>query len=197
MDKTTLQIYKILQKTQVEGPGVRYCIWVQGCSRRCKGCFAKATWDFDGGTKMAVQDIIAEISATEEIEGVTFLGGEPFEQPEGLYLLAKEARKNGRSVLCFTGFTYEQLLGFPKDSFVRKLLSEIDLLIDSPFEEENFDLSRPWVGSSNQRYLFLTNRYSEKDIAGVKNKVEARVGKDGKVFMNGMGDFHQIKNLIK
>ena len=68
-----------------------------------------------------------------------------------------------------------------------------DLLIDGGFEKENFDLSRPWVGAKNQRYIFLTDRYSAEEIKNYKNKIEVRIEKNGFVFVNGMGDFAAIK----
>ena len=88
-----IRIYKILKHTKVEGPGIRYCIWVQGCSRKCKGCWAKATWDKERGQVYDINPILADILNTKEIEGVTFLGGEPFEQPDALKYLAKNIQK--------------------------------------------------------------------------------------------------------
>ena len=190
-----LKINKILEKTTVEGPGVRFCIWTQGCKRRCKGCFQKQTWDENGGEIYEVDEIFKKIKDTKGIEGVTFLGGEPFEQAAALCELAYKIKKIGLSVLCFTGNYYDDLLK-SEDKSVKKLLGNIDLLIDSPFEIENFDISRPWVGSSNQRYIFLTNKYDLKEIMKYKNKIEIRIGKSGEIFINGMGDFSKIRDKI-
>ena len=63
------RIHKILKSTKVEGPGIRYCIWFQGCSRHCKGCWAKATWSFDGGCEADTNDILADILNTKDIDG--------------------------------------------------------------------------------------------------------------------------------
>ena len=98
-----IQIYKILKQTKVEGPKKRYCIWFQGCSRHCKGCWAKATWDFSSGIQYDVQDILEDILNTPNIDGVTFLGGEPFEQSDALDFLCRNIKKAGLSVVCFTG----------------------------------------------------------------------------------------------
>ena len=76
---------------------------------------------------------------------------------------------------------------------VNKLLENIDLLVDGGFEKENFDLSRPWVGSSNQRYIFLSDVYSPDTIKKYTNKVEVRISQGGKLEINGMGDFEKIK----
>ena len=98
----------------------------------------------------------------------------------------------GLSVLCFTGYTIEELRA-KNDVAVNLFLSNIDLLIDGGFEQDKYDLSRPWVGSSNQRYIFLTDFYSQEILSQYKNKIEARIGEDGKLEINGMGDFEQIR----
>ena len=128
-----------------------------------------------------------------KIEGVTFLGGEPFEQAEALGIIAEAVKKMSLSVLCFTGGYLEELL---KDEVNKKLLNNTDLLIDGPFEIDKTDYSRPWCGSSNQRYHFLTDRYDENIFTKYKNKVEVNISKNGVVFMNGMGNFDEIMQKI-
>lgn len=186
-----LDIYKILPNTKVEGPGVRFCIWTQGCKKHCVGCFARETWAFGCGKKYSVSQIFELIKSEKDIEGVTFLGGEPFEQAAELAKLAQMVKEQGLSVVCFTGYTIEELKQ-KNNQEVNQLLNNIDLLIDDGFEQENFDISRPWVGSSNQRYHFLTDFYSPEEVLRYKNKIEARILSDGKVEINGMGDFTKI-----
>lgn len=187
-----LDIYKIITNTQVEGPGKRFCIWTQGCKRHCLGCFARETWDFGCGQKYSVEQLYELIKLEKgNIEGVTFLGGEPFEQAKELAKLAQLIKGEGLSVVCFTGYKLEELEQ-KKDLNINKLLGFIDLLIDGEFEQEKFDISRPWIGSSNQRYHFLTDFYTLDDIAQYKNKIEARICPDGRVEFNGMGDFIRL-----
>lgn len=188
-----MNIYKIIKNTSVEGPGKRFCIWVQGCSKHCKGCFAKETWDFNTGIKYSVEDLFAMIKSENNIEGVTFLGGEPFEQVRELSALSKLIKQENLSIVCFTGLLYEELKN-KNDKYINAFLDNIDLLIDGGFEQENFDLSRPWVGSSNQRYIFLTKRYNEQEIMRYKNKVEMRIDSEGRLVINGMGDFNRLKD---
>ena len=188
-----LRVFKILKKTKVEGPGIRYCIWVQGCSRHCKGCQAIHTWPHSGGKLIDVKDIIFDIKQQKDIEGVTFLGGEPFEQAEALGEIAEEVKKLGLSVLCFTGGYIEELR---QNKINEKLLNNVDLLIDGPFMFDRIDYSRPWCGSSNQRYHFLTDIYNEKIFVKYTNKVEVNISKDGFIFMNGMGDFEEVIQKI-
>ena len=202
-----LRVFNIIKNTKVEGPGSRYCIWVQGCSRHCKGCQAVHTWSHKGGELYDVEDIIADIfnniapspqpsldgRGSKTIEGVTFLGGEPFEQAEALGIIAEKVQKAGLSVVCFTGGKLEDLRLEPKN---KKLIDNIDLLIDGEFIEELTDYSRPWCGSSNQRYHFLTDRYNEDIFIKYKNKVEVNISKNGQIFMNGMGNFDEILQKI-
>ena len=188
-----LRVFNILKNTKVEGPETRYCIWVQGCSRHCKGCQAVHTWSHSGGVLYNVKDIIADIKKQKNIEGVTFLGGEPFEQAEALGIIAKAIKKEGLGVLCFTGGLLEELQQKEENKI---LLENIDLLIDGAFEADKVDYSRPWCGSTNQRYHFLTNRYNEDIFEKYKNKIEINISKDGTIFVNGMGNFDEIQHKI-
>ena len=188
-----LRVSNILKKTRVEGPKLRYCVWVQGCSRHCKGCQAVHTWSHTGGKLFDIKDILSDIKKQDGIEGVTFLGGEPFEQAEALGLIAEEVQKLGLGVLCFTGDLLENLR---KEDKNEKLLSNIDLLIDGEFRIDELDYSRPWCGSKNQRYHFLTNRYNEEIFEKYKNKVEVNISKNGTIFVNGMGNFDEILQKI-
>lgn len=193
-----IRVYRILRNTKVEGPGIRFCLWVQGCPIQCDGCFAKETWSFDGGQLFNVDEIFSMIKESNEIEGVTFLGGEPFAQAEALYELGRKIKAAGLTILSFTGYTYEYILKADKKEW-NDLLSIIDLLIDGPFEKNKFDISRPWVGSSNQNYRFLSPKYEylKNNLSSIKNKVEVRVNENGSVFINGMGDFKYIKRNLR
>lgn len=184
-----IRVHQIKKKTTVEGPNIRYCIWVQGCSKHCKGCLNVSMWSKTGGRLFEVQDIIDDIKLQKNIEGVTFLGGEPFEQAEALGVIAKAVKQMGLGVLSFSGYYLEELLLDDKNKL---LLDNTDLLIDGPFEVEKADYSRPWCGSSNQRYHFLTNRYDESIFAKYKNKIEINIQKSGVITFNGMGDFEKI-----
>lgn len=187
-----IDVYKILENTTVEGPGNRFCIWVQGCKKHCPHCWAKETWAFGIGQKYRITDLFSMIKNQQSsIEGVTFFGGEPFEQAKDLAELSKLIKSLGLSILCFTGYTIEELKS-QNNNDVNNFLSQIDLLIDGGFEKENYDLSRPWVGSSNQRYHFLTNFYNPEIIKKYKNKIEVHINQNGKVEINGMGDFSSI-----
>jgi len=190
-----LRIHRLLSKTKTAGPGLRFCIWVQGCSRECKGCAAKHTWSHEGGTLINVDMLLDQILHTEGISGITFLGGEPFEQAKAVSTLAAAVRKHSLSVVTFTGFTYKELLSCDC-KYVKQLACESDLLIDGPFNQVQFDLSRPWVGSANQQYWFLSDRYSKNDVFDRSNQIEIRIDQTGQALINGMGDFSKIRALL-
>ena len=106
-----MKVAKIINKTYSEGPGCRFCIWVQGCNHKCKGCFAEDLWDYNKGNEVELTEIINEINIVkDEICGITFLGGEPFDKAEELVKIAKCIHDSGKNVITFTGYTYEQIL---------------------------------------------------------------------------------------
>lgn len=190
-----VQVFKILKNTVSEGPGKRFCIWVQGCKKHCPGCYAVQTWSFNAGTQYSIPKLFSMIEEEKNnIEGVTFLGGEPFEQAEELSILAQKVKENlNLSVVSFSGYTHEELIR-KNNKNINNLLKYTDLLIDGGFEKDKFNLSRPWVGSSNQRYIFLTNKYTLEEILSYKNKIEIHIRQDGKLDINGMADFEEINN---
>lgn len=190
-----INIHSYIPKTNVEGAGTRFAIWVQGCSIHCKGCANSHMWNFDGGTTYDIQDFTNIINSYKnEIEGITFLGGEPLEQIEAVTEICKYSQKNNLSTIVFTGFEYETLKD--KQNF-QELIKYVDILIDGKFEENKTDYTRAWVGSSNQNYYFFTKRYDESVIKRYKNKFEIRISPDNKVIATGMGDYKKIKKLIK
>lgn len=191
-----MQINSIILKTRAEGPGVRACIWVQGCSHGCKGCFAKHLWPQKGGLDMSVDQVIMQLeSAIDEIDGVTFLGGEPMDQAKELWEIARYVKEAGKTVITFTGYIYEQLLK-KNDPNIKKLLEYTDLLADGPFVEEKLCYDRPLLGSSNQRFIFLTNAISSEKIYNYKNIFELRVNKDGRTVINGMGNLQKLEKYL-
>ena len=191
-----LDVHRVLARTGVEGFGIRFCIWVQGCSLRCKGCANPDMWEFGVGTKTPVNQLIHEIKNTRGIEGVTFLGGEPFDQAAPLAEIAENVRKRGLSVITFTGYQYEQLIQC-KEQAIQALLSQTDLLIDGPYQKEQRTFSLPWVGSDNQRYWFLSDRYQADQLRNVRNRFEIQVLPTGEIEVNGMGNDTELKKLLQ
>lgn len=135
----------------VDGPGIRFTIFAQGCPHNCLGCHNPQTHDFKGGFILDTQSIITSIFYNSGlIQGVTFSGGEPFCQPLSFLEIAKAVRKENLNVLCYTGYTYETLI---QDKNQLELLKNIDFLIDGKFELTKKSLDLPFRGSTNQRFI--------------------------------------------
>jgi len=190
-----IRINSYIPITNVEGVGTRFAIWVQGCSIHCKGCANSHMWDFDGGTSYNVENFINIIkSYADKIEGITWLGGEPLEQIESVIEINKAVQELGLSIIVFTGYDYTDLKDRPD---FQELAKYTDILIDGRYEQDKTDYSRAWVGSSNQNYYFLTDRYNESVITECKNKIEVRISPDNKVVMSGMGNFNELMEVMR
>ena len=140
----------------VNGYGLRAVLWTQGCYKHCKGCQNPETWDFNGGFEVDTGEIKERLSKFRGQAGITFCGGEPFEQPEACKEIADYCRKElGWNIWSFSGYTYEELkdAGGAKWAFLKSL----DALIDGPFILEERDLTLKFRGSRNQRLLHLDN----------------------------------------
>ena len=183
-----LNVANRVSRTEAEGPGVRYALWVQGCPLRCPGCCNPHMLEDRRESLEGWEQVADEIIATEGIEGVTMIGGEPFWQAGALAKVARKVREAGLSVMVFTGQTVERLRRAGRQDY-DAFLAEIDLLVDGPYVEKLFVDDRRWIGSSNQRVHFLTDRYAHlKDDRGVwdegSNTIELRmVGNE--VTING------------
>ncbi len=192
-----LRINKFLPHTRAEGPGERACIWVQGCPIRCPGCAVPWTWEDNGGKIVETERLFERILSGPTIEGVTFVGGEPFAQAAALAHLGQLLQKVGLSVVTFTGYLYENLSTSSRQDW-HNLLAVTDLLIDGPYRQDLNDINRPWVGSSNQQYHFLSPRYlhMKNTLTNIANRLEIRIYQDGQIFLNGMANSEQIESLI-
>ena len=147
-----LRVAGVIEESIVDGPGLRFVLFLQGCRTHCKGCQNPQTWDFNGGTLVSAEDVLARIQGDPLVHGIPFSGGEPIEQAQALLPLAAELKRRGYHLMAFSGYTFEQLL--PKPG-CRELLSLLDLLVDGPFIEEEKSLELRFRGSRNQRILNL------------------------------------------
>jgi len=147
-----LRIAGIIKESVVDGPGIRYVVFTQGCLHNCHGCHNPETHDLNGGYEMDVDDIIEDIHKSKYINGVTFSGGEPFLQAEALSYIAQAIKCNNLNIVTYTGYTFEELLN-SSDKNKKNLLSLSDLLIDGKFKLSERDLSLKFRGSKNQRII--------------------------------------------
>lgn len=147
----TLRVAGTIGESIVDGPGLRYVIFTQGCPHACPGCHNPETHDFAGGTEIDSDVLAADILKNPLLSGVTFSGGEPFCQAEALCAVA-DALGGQKRLMAYTGYTFEQLLTLP-DPFVLRLLSQLDLLVDGRFVEAERNIGLRFRGSENQRVL--------------------------------------------
>jgi anaerobic ribonucleoside-triphosphate reductase activating protein len=154
--KSGLNLAGFLAKSAVNGPGIRAVIWVQGCPIHCKGCFNPAFWSFSPAMVVSMDEIARRIRALRDIDGVTFSGGEPFAQADALAAVGERIREMGHTVVTYTGYTYEHLLS-GRDPAWNRLLGVTDLLIAGPYIRA-LSCSSPFVGSSNQQLIYLTEK---------------------------------------
>ena len=150
---STLDISGIVEESIVDGPGVRFVVFVQGCPHNCRGCHNPQTHPFGIGTQTEISELYQKIRENPFVRGVTFSGGEPFCQAEALAVLGNEIKKLGLNIITYTGYTFEYLFENRNINSYGKLLDVTDILIDGEFIEEEKDWQIKFRGSRNQRYL--------------------------------------------
>lgn len=146
-----MRIANYIHDSIVDGEGLRFTLFVQGCRHNCKGCHNPQTHDPNGGREITEQEIIAEMLSNPLLDGLTLSGGEPFDQDASCAIIAKAAKDAGLNVWAYTGYTLEQLQ--EKNT---ELLPLVDVLVDGPFMLDQRSLSLKWRGSHNQRIIKLT-----------------------------------------
>jgi anaerobic ribonucleoside-triphosphate reductase activating protein len=178
-----LQVHHFLPASRANGPGVRACLWLQGCSLGCPGCYNPATHPFAGGELLSADDLFRRIVALgDDIEGLTVSGGEPLQQRPGLLGLLQRLRTETRlSVLVFTGFTWEEVRRLPEADV---LLACVDVLIAGRYDASRH-LARDLRGSANKTVHFLTGRYGPADLRDVP-EAEVVITADGEVVASGI-----------
>lgn len=158
-----LRISGIVNESIVDGPGIRLVIFAQGCKHNCLGCHNPDTHHFNGGTLMEHADIIDIIKKNPLLDGVTFSGGDPFEQALSFAILGEEIKKLGLNIITYTGYKYEDILESNQPGW-KELLDTTDYLMDGPFELDNKSLELRFRGSSNQRIIDVKKGEVLKDF---------------------------------
>ncbi|MCK6571375.1 radical SAM protein [Myxococcota bacterium] len=175
--------------SRVNGPGRRVVVWVQGCTLACPGCFNPDT-HAPGTAFVPVAALVRRILEARgpTTEGVTFSGGEPFQQATALAAVCAFVRRDwpAVSLFAFTGFTYEALRGPQAPPGAAGFLSHLDLLVDGRYEARAPD-TRPWRGSTNQR-LWVLGRRPAALTAERGRTAEIHVEPDGRVLLSGFPD---------
>ncbi len=149
-----IRLAGIAKESIVDGPGIRFAIFCQGCPHNCPECHNPETHDFKGGQEVDIEAIINMIKRNSLLSGVTFSGGEPICQTEKFLHLAKLIKKENLDIVLFTGYTIEELEVMNKsNNKIGELLGYCDYLIDGKFKVEEKDLTLKFRGSRNQRFI--------------------------------------------
>lgn len=160
-----LRIAGVVKESVVDGPGLRFVVFAQGCRHGCKGCHNPDTWEPSGGTPVTVDELLKQIKAARLIKGVTFSGGEPFLQAAPLARLGQAVKKLGLDVITYTGYTWEELLALAEeDRGIKALIKVSDYIVDGPFILAERDLELPFRGSRNQRIINVSQSLMHGEV---------------------------------
>ena len=154
-----IRLFGTTEDSIVDGLGLRFVVFVQGCSHGCPGCHNLGSWPYDGGSAVRIDDLVREIQAKRLIDGVTFSGGEPLDQAESCLKIAKkliaEAANlhNSLSLWLYTGYIFEDIVAGRVGLAAKELVALCDVVVDGLFIEELKTYDLQWCGSSNQRLI--------------------------------------------
>lgn len=164
-----IRLSGIAFESLVNGPGLRRVFFAQGCLHNCKGCFNPETHSLDGGELKSIDNLVEDLKQNPMIKGVTFSGGDPFEQAEEFAYMGKKIKELGLNIWCYTGYTIEYILDNKKNhEFWEELLNYIDVLVDGKFEENKKNSSLKFRGSSNQRIIDVKKSKDLKQIITIE-----------------------------
>jgi len=176
-----MNIAHIEKQSFIYGPGCRLVLWTQGCSIRCKGCWNQSMWDFTPEHEIAVSELFDQITGMgEKIEGITLLGGEPLDQYKETLTLLQLCTKAGLSKVLFTGY---ELLEITQKG-MSEIQKNLDILITGRYDESKRTLQHQWIGSTNQKIYFLSDRYKHYEIKDA-NYIEISIDADGSISILG------------
>ena len=149
-----MKIAGLVQDSIVDGPGLRFAVYTQGCDFKCDNCHNPVTWDPDGGTEISTDELIKQMCSNPLTDGLSLSGGEPLMQTEECIRLAAAAREKGLNVWLFTGYDFDEIMILiASKPNVKELIELTDVLIDGRYIHSKRSLALRWRGSSNQRVL--------------------------------------------
>ena len=169
--KKNLRIAGTVRDSIVDGPGIRYVIFTQGCPHHCPGCHNPQTHDFHAGEDADVENILSEIFQSPLLSGVTFSGGEPFCQAEALLPIAEALKARNIHLMIYTGYLLETLEKMDSEA-VKRLLELADILVDGPFLMEERNLTLSYRGSENQRVIDMKKTKASGKVVLYRSEYE-------------------------
>lgn len=164
LDKS-IRLSGIIYESLVNGPGLRRVLFSQGCKHNCKGCFNPSTHCYDGGELKNMDELLDDIRKNPMLKGITFSGGDPFEQASKFAYMAKKIKETNLNIWCYTGYTFEYIFEHRNEhEGWEQLLNNIDVLVDGKFEEDKKSNKLKYRGSSNQRIIDVKKTLKMKQI---------------------------------
>ena len=158
-----MKISGIVEESIVDGPGIRFTIFFQGCIHNCFKCHNPDTHDINKGMEISVEEIIQKIKNMPYVDGVTLSGGDPLMQIDECLKLCKKLKELNLNIIVYTGYTYEKLIRMTNYKY-QELFNYIDYLIDGHFVYSLLDLTLKYKGSSNQRIIDIKETLKNKEI---------------------------------
>ena len=160
-----IRLAGIAYESLVNGPGMRRVFFSQGCRHNCKGCFNQDTHDFNGGEERDMDELIKDVINNPMLRGVTFSGGDPLERAEDFAYMAEAFKKKNLNIWCYTGYKFEDIINnLDNNKGWKLLLSNIDVLVDGRFEEQNKKDGLRFRGSTNQRIIDVPNSLKNGEV---------------------------------
>lgn len=166
LSTNSIRILDIKYGTSVDGVGLRTSLYCAGCENHCVGCHNWQSWDENGGEAIAVEELFNRIIDADM--NVTFTGGDPMFRPQGFILLAQMIKtKTDKTIWCYTGYLFEDLLKHP---LRRELVELCDVIVDGRYIEAERDMSLHFRGSRNQRIIDVANSLLLNKIVEYRDK---------------------------
>ncbi|ESA38116.1 organic radical activating enzyme [Leptolyngbya sp. Heron Island J] len=188
-----LNIMGYVNRSEVNGPGCRAVVWVQGCLRECPGCFNPDSWSFEPNQVVSIDELVQRVLSEPKNEGVTFSGGEPFWQAVALAEVARRVKAHGLNVMSFSGFTLADLQKENAPEGSQALLEQLDILIDGPYIE-SMAIHEPTspVSSRNQQVRVFNPALADQ-ITWASDQIEVHVFKDGSRLITGYRGYSETE----
>ncbi len=190
MSEILLNVADVRHRSEVNGPGVRSVVWVQGCRRQCLGCINPHTHEHKPVKLLDARQLGRQLAKVRDTLGITLSGGEPFEQAKACAILAETVKQAGKTVMVFTGFPFEEINSSDEPA-VQRFLRAIDLIVAGPYVQELKCNSKMWRASSNQTVHFLSGGDIAEDELSNSPVIEVKAD-GGTLSYTGFPDLEDL-----
>ena len=164
-DSKLIRLAGIAENSLVNGKGLRKVFFSQGCSHHCEGCFNQHTWEFSGGRMFDMDELVQKVKDEPFLDGVTFSGGDPFQQADKFAYLAKKLHEANINIWAYTGYTFEELMKLAQTNpHIKQMINNVDVIVDGRFMKDKMSENLKYCGSSNQRVIDVKSSLNEKKI---------------------------------